>query len=126
MHLIRIAYICSSVATAITALVAARYWYLSSRPTPTITEPPFASIDDVPSQYLLRYLLRPEVHIYSIHEALAEASQLNKHAAAAVYGAAWLCSGFPASSLESPPQVCAVWFCDAALTGKKSWPRHSP
>jgi hypothetical protein len=53
MHLIRVARICSARATAITALVAARYWYLSSRPTSTITEPPVASMDDVPSHYIL-------------------------------------------------------------------------
>ena len=86
MHLLRVAYICPARATAITALLAARYWCLSSRPTPTMNEPPVASIDDVPSQDHLG----TQVDVETIHEALAEASQRNKHAAAAACGAALL------------------------------------
>jgi hypothetical protein len=40
----RIAYITCSSATAICALAAAVYWYLSSRPTPILSELPEASI----------------------------------------------------------------------------------
>ncbi len=78
MHLIRTAYTCSAILTAASALVAAGYWYLSSRPTPTATDSPVASIDDVPALYILG----TQVDMYSVHQALAEASRLNKHAAA--------------------------------------------
>lgn len=57
---------------------------------------PFASMDDVPWQYILG----TEVDVYSIHEAFAEASQPNRHAAAAaVCGAA--CGFAPDSQLAA-------------------------
>lgn len=85
----RIAYIVCSAATAASALVAAGYWYQSSRPTPAISEPPDASISDVPELHTLN----AQVNVYAIQEALVEASRFNKKAAiwsaiAALFGAA--------------------------------------
>jgi hypothetical protein len=85
----RIAYISCSIATAICALAAAYFWYLSSRPTPDISATPLASISDVPELHILN----AQIDIYAVTDALAEASRLNKKAAicsaaAAVFGAA--------------------------------------
>jgi hypothetical protein len=77
MNVFRIGYIACSAATAICALAAARYWYLSSRPTPIMSEPPNASISDVPELYTMT----AQVDIYAVRDALIEASQLNKKAA---------------------------------------------
>lgn len=89
MRVIRVAYISCSVATAVCALIAARYWYLSSRPTPATADPPAASISDYPE----RHILGVQVDIYAIQASLAEVSRLNKSAArwsaiAALLGAA--------------------------------------
>jgi hypothetical protein len=88
MNTLRIAYVVCSVATAGCALVAARYWYLSSRPAPAFGEQPVASISDAPELHILN----AQVDVYSVQVALAEASQLNKKAAvwsaiAALFGA---------------------------------------
>jgi hypothetical protein len=88
MNLTRLGFIVSSLATALCALVAAIYWYLSSRPAPDALETPSASISDNPEIHILG----AQVDIYSIHAALAEVSRLNKHAAiwsalAALFGA---------------------------------------
>jgi hypothetical protein len=91
MRLIRTAYICSAMMTAVCALVAAGYWYLSSRPTPSVTNPPAASIDDVPALYILG----TQVDMYSVNQALAEVSHLNK-CAAAWSAAAALCGAVTA------------------------------
>ena len=77
MNAPRIAYIVASAATAVSALIAAAYWYLSSRPTPQLNNPPDASISDVPEIHILS----AQVDIYAIEEALSEASRLNKKAA---------------------------------------------
>jgi hypothetical protein len=85
----RIAYIACSSTTAICALVAAVYWYLSSRPTPTLSEVPEASISDAPELYTMN----AQIDVYAVRDALIEASTLNKKAAiwsavAALFGAA--------------------------------------
>lgn len=84
----RTCYIVCSAATAICALVAALYWYLSSRPAPTFSEIPNASISDVPELYTMSV----QVDIYATRDALLEAAALNKKAAiwsasAAIFGA---------------------------------------
>lgn len=89
MNTYRIAYIICSALTAICALVAAANWYLSSRPTPKLSDPPNASISDVPELHILT----AQVDVYAVQEALSEASLLNKKAAlwsavAALFGAA--------------------------------------
>jgi hypothetical protein len=89
MSTLRSAYIVCSAATAICALVAARYWYLSSRPAPAISDPPDASISDAPEIHILN----AQVDVYAVQAALTEASRLNKKAAiwsalAALFGAA--------------------------------------
>jgi hypothetical protein len=77
MSLLRFTYVICAVATAIAAFAAATYWYLSSRPTPKTTVPPTASISDNPEAYILG----TQVDIFRIHQALYEASRLNKKAA---------------------------------------------
>jgi hypothetical protein len=89
MNIPRIGYIASSSAAAICALVAAAYWYLSSRPTPQLNDPPNASISDTPELHILS----AQVDVYAVQDALSEASRLNKKAAlwsaaAALFGAA--------------------------------------
>ena len=89
MNTFRVFYIICSALTAICALVAAAYWYLSSRPTPKLSNPPNASISDVPELHILT----AQVDVYAVQEALSEASLLNKKAAlwsavAALFGAA--------------------------------------
>jgi hypothetical protein len=86
---LRIAYIVCSIATAAFALIAAGYWYRSSRPTPALNEPPTASISDVPELHIMN----AQADVYEVQAALAEASRLNKKAAvwsaiAALFGAA--------------------------------------
>lgn len=88
MSTLRIAYIVCSAATAVCALIAAGYWYLSSRPAPTISEPSDASISDAPELHILS----AQVDVCSVQAALAEVSRLNKKAAiwsaiAALFGA---------------------------------------
>jgi hypothetical protein len=77
MRLIHIAYICSAILTAASALVAAGYWYLSSRPQPSSSDSSTASVSDAPELHILG----AQVDIYSIQAALAESSRLNKCAA---------------------------------------------
>ena len=77
MNLLRLAFLLLSAATAICALIAAWYWYLSSRPTPQMAEPPVASISDDPAQHIME----AQVNTYSIQVALMEASRLNRNAA---------------------------------------------
>ncbi len=89
MSTLRIAYIVCSTATAACALIAAGYWYLSSRPAPAINDPPDASISDA----VELHVLNAQVDVYGVQAALAEASRLNKKAAiwsaiAALFGAA--------------------------------------
>jgi hypothetical protein len=89
MNILRIAYIVCFAATAACALVAAGYWYQSSRPTPAMSDPPDASISDVPELHTLN----AQGNVYAIQDALLEASRLNKRAAiwsaiAALFGAA--------------------------------------
>lgn len=89
MNIFRIVYIVCSAATAVCALVAAAYWYLSSRPTPVLNDPPDASISDVPELHIMN----AQADVYGVQAALAEASRLNKRAAvwsaiAALFGAA--------------------------------------
>lgn len=88
MNAFRVVYIICSASTAICALVAAAYWYLSSRPTPKLNNPPNASISDAPELHILS----AQVDVYAMQEALSEASALNKKAAlwsavAALFGA---------------------------------------
>ena len=78
MNPVRIAYILCSTATAACALIAARYWYASSRPTPESGDPPKASVSDVPELHIMN----AQVGLYRVQAALAEASRLNKKAAA--------------------------------------------
>ena len=78
MRTIHIVYIVFSLTTGLCALVAARYWYLSSRPAPTLTDTPDASIGEAPELHILG----TQVDLYSIQSVLAEASSLNKKAAA--------------------------------------------
>jgi hypothetical protein len=78
MTLTRVAYLCFSAATTAAALVAARYWYVSSRPTPDATLPPIASVSDNPQARILG----TQVDIGKIHSSLYEAARLNKKAAA--------------------------------------------
>lgn len=85
----RIGYIICSALTAICAFIAAVYWYLSSRPTPVLSELPHGSMSDVPELYTLN----AQVDVYAVRDALIEASRLNKNAAiwsaaAAVFGGA--------------------------------------
>ena len=89
MNVFRIAYIVASVAAAICAIVAALYWYMSSRPTPKMSELPNASIRDVPELYTMT----AQVDVYAVRDALIEASALNKKASiwsafAALFGGA--------------------------------------
>jgi hypothetical protein len=49
----RAAFVLFSTATAACALVAARYWYLSSLPNPVQLEEPAASISDEPALFIL-------------------------------------------------------------------------
>ncbi len=77
MALLRIAYLTCVVTTAISAFVAAWYWHLSSRPSPEMTQPSLASIDDIPAEHILE----SQGNIYSIQAALMETSRLNKRAA---------------------------------------------
>lgn len=89
MNAPRLGYIVCSAATAVCALVAAVYWYLSSRPTPKLNNPPNASISDAPELHILS----AQVDVYAVQEALSETSLLNKKAAlwsagAALFGAA--------------------------------------
>ena len=74
---IRVAYVTCSIGTAISAFVAAVYWYLSSRPTPKTTVPPVAAIGDNPEMHILG----TKVDIIGIQSALYETSRLNKKAA---------------------------------------------
>jgi hypothetical protein len=89
MNTLRIAYIVCSATTAACALVAAGYWYLSSRPAPAIGDPPVASISDAPELHIMN----AQSDVYAFQAALAETSRLNKKAAvwsaiAALFGAA--------------------------------------
>jgi len=79
------AFLVASALTAFCAFAAAWYWYLSSRPTPGITEPPNASIDDNPAIHILD----AQVNTYRLQAALVEASRLNKFAAIWSGGAAF-------------------------------------
>lgn len=95
MTLLRFAYCGFSGATAIAALIAALYWYLSSRPAPKPIVPPIASVSDNPEIHILE----AQVGIYDIHAALLKASQLNAKAAAwsgiaALFGAITSLLGF--------------------------------
>lgn len=89
MSIVRIAYIACSAATAICALAASWYWYLSSKPTPAVGDPPDVSVSDNPEFRILN----TETDIYAVQSALTVASRLNKAAAiwsaiAALFGAA--------------------------------------
>ncbi len=89
MNTLRIAYIVCSAATAACALIAAAYWYLSSRPTPPVSDPPVASISDVPELHIMN----AQSDVYELQAVLTEVSRLNKKAAvwsaiAALFGAA--------------------------------------
>jgi hypothetical protein len=75
--LLRIMFLAASALSALCAFVAAWYWFLSSRPTPQISEPPSASVEDVPALHILD----AQVNTYKIQEALVEASRLNRNAA---------------------------------------------
>jgi len=77
INVARIAYIICSAATAICALIAAGYWYLSSLPIPVPNAPPDASISDVPELHTMN----AQADVYGVQAALAEASRLNKKAA---------------------------------------------
>jgi hypothetical protein len=70
MTLQRTLFMLASFATAICALIAAWYWYRSSRPAPPPSLEIYASIDDAPAQYILD----ARVAIDSIQLVLAEAS----------------------------------------------------
>lgn len=74
---VRVAYVICSIGTAVSAFVAAVYWYLSSRPRPKTTVSPVAAIEDSPELHILG----TKVEINGIQSALYEASRLNKKAA---------------------------------------------
>lgn len=95
MTLHRLTYCGFSGATAVSALIAAIYWYLSSRPKPTASVPPSASVSDNPEIHILQ----AHVGLYDIHAALRDASLLNAKAAiwsgvAALLGAITSMLGF--------------------------------
>jgi hypothetical protein len=71
------AFLVTSALSALSAFAAAWFWYLSSRPTPEITGPPEASVDDD----LALHILDAQVNTYRIQEGLIETSRLNKRAA---------------------------------------------
>lgn len=73
----RVAVALFSFATMLSAFAAAYYWFVSSRPTPEDVPTPDASISD----NLELHILTVQVEIYSIRDALREASLLNKKAA---------------------------------------------
>lgn len=77
MTFVRSAFVISSALAAACAFTASWYWYLSSRPSPEMTELPEASIDDNPAAYIMA----GHVSIYSIHVAMSQAALLNKRAA---------------------------------------------
>jgi hypothetical protein len=77
MTLQRVAVALFSFATMICAFAASYYWFRSSRPTPEDVPTPDASISDNPELHILTV----QVEIYSIRDALREASLLNKTAA---------------------------------------------
>lgn len=85
-----------SFATMICAFAASYYWFRSGRPTPEDVPVPDASISDNPELHILTV----QVEIYSIRDALRQASLLNKTAskwsawAAALGGIAALISIF--------------------------------
>jgi hypothetical protein len=94
MNAFRVVCIVCSASTAICALVAAAYWYLSSRPRPKLNNPPNASISDAPELHILS----AQVDVNALQEALSEGSLLNKKGAlwsavAALFGAAVALSG---------------------------------
>jgi len=72
-----LAFLSTSVLSALCAFAAAWYWYRSSRPSPDIPAPPEASIDDNPALHILD----AQVNTYRIQAALLETSRLNKTAA---------------------------------------------
>jgi hypothetical protein len=86
----------SSLATSACAVVAARYWYLSSKREPEPIEGTVASISDYPEAHIMD----AQAAANALRGALSEASRLNKiaslwSAAAAGLGAiAAVCSAF--------------------------------
>jgi hypothetical protein len=66
-----------ALATALCSLMAAKYWYLSSKPNAPIPNEIVAPIDDA----MPLHVLSARVHSDSIHLAITEASRLNKIAA---------------------------------------------
>jgi hypothetical protein len=83
-----------SLATSMCAVVAAIYWYLSSKQEPAPVEGTVASISDNPEAHIME----AQVSVYALQVALNETSRLNKiaslwSAAAAGLGAiAAICS----------------------------------
>lgn len=73
----RLAFILVSASTAICALVAATYWYLSSQVPPAMVESTDVSISDDPAAHIQE----AQINTYNIADALAKASSLNRNAA---------------------------------------------
>ena len=69
--------ICLSIAIAVCAATASRYWYRSALPARSKTTEPDASVEDA----TVLHILSTQVDIYEIHRTLSEASLLNKKAA---------------------------------------------
>lgn len=66
-----------SLATSICAIVAAIYWYLSSKQDPVPVETTDASISDYPEAHIMD----TQAGVYALQVALIQASRLNKIAA---------------------------------------------
>ncbi len=66
-----------SLATSVCAIVAAVYWYLSSKEDPAPIEATEASISDYPEAHIMD----TQAGVYALQIALTQASRLNKIAA---------------------------------------------
>lgn len=74
---LQLASLICTAGTAVTAFVAAVFWYRSSRSAPETTPQPIASISDNPELHLLG----TQVDVSGIRSVLYEAARLNKTAA---------------------------------------------
>jgi hypothetical protein len=66
-----------SLATSVCAVVAAVYWYLSSKLDPAPIQATEASISDYPEAHIVD----TQASVYALQVALSQASRLNKIAA---------------------------------------------
>ena len=84
-----------SLATSVCAVVAAIYWYLSSKQEPIPVEGTAVSISDSPEAHIMD----AQVGVYALQVALSETSRLNK--IASLWSAA-------AASLGAIAAICSV------------------